>query len=218
MWNIFSQFWAPISEQNTGPNCNFIIWKNMLCLLCYNWLAFHFFEKFLFSSYLFTSYTNVTLPAYYSVHINCGGKQVTVDGNTTFEDDTDEAGPSRFAFRGSNNWAFSNTGHFLDDDRPADTYIQTNTSILLMNDSQLYTRARISPISLTYYGFCLGNGNYTVSLHFAEIMFTNDKTYSSFGRRIFDVYIQVIIAQYFLTINNGWFCIFTLRLDLVNCF
>ncbi|KAH9779298.1 putative leucine-rich repeat receptor-like serine/threonine-protein kinase [Citrus sinensis] len=127
---------------------------------------------------------------YYSVHINCGGKQVTVDGNTTFEDDTDEAGPSRFAFRGSNNWAFSNTGHFLDDDRPADTYIQTNTSILLMNDSQLYTRARISPISLTYYGFCLGNGNYTASLHFAEIMFTNDKTYSSFGRRIFDVYIQ----------------------------
>ncbi|KAL9438029.1 hypothetical protein AB3S75_023821 [Citrus x aurantiifolia] len=127
---------------------------------------------------------------YYSVHISCGGKQVTVDGNTTFEDDTDEAGPSRFAFRGSNNWAFSNTGHFLDDDRPADTYIQTNTSILLMNDSQLYTRARISPISLTYYGFCLGNGNYTVSLHFAEIMFTNDKTYSSFGRRIFDVYIQ----------------------------
>ncbi|KDO42387.1 hypothetical protein CISIN_1g0041551mg, partial [Citrus sinensis] len=72
---------------------------------------------------------------YYSVHINCGGKQVTVNGNTTFEDDTDEAGPSRFAFRGSNNWAFSNTGHFLDDDRPADTYIQTNTSILLMNDS-----------------------------------------------------------------------------------
>ncbi|KAH9723386.1 putative leucine-rich repeat receptor-like serine/threonine-protein kinase [Citrus sinensis] len=127
---------------------------------------------------------------YYSVHINCGGKQVTVNGNTTFEDDTDEAGPSRFAFRGSNNWAFSNTGHFLDDDRPADTYIQTNTSILLMNDSQLYTRARISPISLTYYGFCLGNGNYTVNLHFAEIMFTNDKTYSSFGRRIFDVYIQ----------------------------
>ncbi|KAH9723394.1 putative leucine-rich repeat receptor-like serine/threonine-protein kinase [Citrus sinensis] len=137
-----------------------------------------------------SNYTNVTLPAYYSVHINCGGKQVTVNGNTTFEDDTDEAGPSRFAFRGSNNWAFSNTGHFLDDDRPADTYIQTNTSILLMNDSQLYTRARISPISLTYYGFCLGNGNYTVNLHFAEIMFTNDKTYSSFGRRIFDVYIQ----------------------------
>ncbi|GAY59713.1 hypothetical protein CUMW_196620 [Citrus unshiu] len=77
---------------------------------------------------------------YYSVHINCGGKQVTVDGNTTFEDDTDEAGPSRFAFRGSNNWAFSNTGHFLDDDRPADTYIQTNTSILLMNDSHFGRR------------------------------------------------------------------------------
>lgn len=88
----------------------------------------------------------------------------------------------------------SSTGHFLDDDRPADTYIQTNTSRLLMNDSQLYMQARLSPISLTYYGFCMGNGNYTVNLHFAEIMFTDDKTYSSYGRRIFDVYVQVIIS------------------------
>ncbi|KAL7087491.1 hypothetical protein ACP275_13G071000 [Erythranthe tilingii] len=50
--------------------------------------------------------------------------------------------------------------------------------------------ARLSPISLTYYGFRLINGNYTVNLHFAEIMFTDDKTYSSLGRRIFDVYVQ----------------------------
>ncbi|KAK2368168.1 putative leucine-rich repeat receptor serine/threonine-protein kinase [Trifolium repens] len=30
----------------------------------------------------------------------------------------------------------------------------------------------------------------TVNLHFAEIMFTDDQTYSSLGRRIFDIYIQ----------------------------
>ncbi|KAJ4726506.1 putative Kinase [Melia azedarach] len=125
---------------------------------------------------------------YYSVRINCGGRQVTVNGSTTFEADTDPSGPSRFASR--SNWAFSNTGHFLDDDSPTDTFIQTNTRGFVMDDTQLYIRARISPISLTYYGFCLGNGNYTVNLHFAEIMFTNDKTFSSLGRRIFDVYVQ----------------------------
>ncbi|KAI8015335.1 putative LRR receptor-like serine/threonine-protein kinase RFK1 [Camellia lanceoleosa] len=44
--------------------------------------------------------------------------------------------------------------------------------------------------SFTYFRYCLENGNYTVSLHFAEILFTNDNTYSSLGKRIFDIYIQ----------------------------
>ncbi|GLT46362.1 hypothetical protein SLA2020_201230 [Shorea laevis] len=64
-----------------------------------------------------------------------------------------------------------------------------------MKDSQLYISARLSPISLTYYSFCMGNGNYTVNLHFAEIMFTDDKTYKSLGRRIFDIYIQGKLVQ-----------------------
>ncbi|KAF4360574.1 hypothetical protein G4B88_015845 [Cannabis sativa] len=54
----------------------------------------------------------------------------------------------------------------------------------------LYTTARISPLSLTYYARCLANGNYTVKLHFAEIVVTNNRSYYSFGRRIFDVYVQ----------------------------
>ncbi|KAK6230794.1 hypothetical protein QUC31_002312 [Theobroma cacao] len=132
--------------------------------------------------------------SWYSLLINCGGRQVTLGGNTTYEEDTDGSGPSRF-FQSRSNWAFSSTGHFLDDDRPTDTYIGTNASKLSMNDSQLYMNARISPISLTYYGFCLGNGNYTVNLHFAEIMFTNDNTYSSLGRRIFDIYLQVLTLK-----------------------
>ncbi|KAI4333050.1 hypothetical protein L6164_017904 [Bauhinia variegata] len=59
-----------------------------------------------------------------------------------------------------------------------------------MDFVELYTNARASPNSLTYYGFCLANGIYTVKLHFAEIMFDDDGTYNSLGRRIFDVYIQ----------------------------
>ncbi|KAK9199216.1 hypothetical protein WN944_014404 [Citrus x changshan-huyou] len=126
---------------------------------------------------------------YYSLHINCGGSEVTANGDTTFEEDTYEAGPSTFTLSRTN-WGLSSTGHFLDNSIKTDTYIQTNTSRLLMSDSQLYTTARLSAISLTYYGFCLGNGNYTVNLHFAEILFTDDKNFSSFGKRIFDVYIQ----------------------------
>ncbi|XP_044498140.1 probable leucine-rich repeat receptor-like serine/threonine-protein kinase At3g14840 [Mangifera indica] len=126
----------------------------------------------------------------YHLHINCGGKEVIVDGNTTYEADTDKAGPSKF-FTSRTYWGFSSTGHFLDA-QSAETYIWENTSVLSINDSkaQLYKQARLSPLSLTYYGFCLGNGNYTVKLHFAEIMFPDDETYSSLGRRIFDVYIQ----------------------------
>ncbi|MBA0742671.1 hypothetical protein Gogos_015706, partial [Gossypium gossypioides] len=58
------------------------------------------------------------------------------------------------------------------------------------DEEELYTNARLAPSSLTYYAFCLANATYTVNLHFAEIQFTDDQTYSSLGRRIFDVYIQ----------------------------
>ncbi|GKV45304.1 hypothetical protein SLEP1_g52409 [Rubroshorea leprosula] len=124
----------------------------------------------------------------YSLYINCGGREVTVKG-TKYEDDRDEAGPSKFV-EGSSNWAISNTGNFLDDDKNPDNFIATSKSKLSVKDSELYMNAHLSAISLTYYGFCMEDGNYTVNLHFAEIMFTDDKTYSSLGRRIFDIYIQ----------------------------
>jgi len=60
-----------------------------------------------------------------------------------------------------------------------------------MVDAELYTNKRASPISLTYYGFCLANGSYTVYLHFAEIMLTDDDSYGILGRRVFDIYLQV---------------------------
>lgn len=92
------------------------------------------------------------------------------------------------------NWAFSSTGNFMDNDVDADVYIETNTSALSnvsATYAELYTKARVTPMSLTYYGVCLINGNYTVNLHFAEIVFTNDSSFNSLGKRIFDVYIQV---------------------------
>ncbi|XP_061360637.1 probable leucine-rich repeat receptor-like serine/threonine-protein kinase At3g14840 [Gastrolobium bilobum] len=125
----------------------------------------------------------------YSLRINCGGKLITSNGSMTYDDDSQEAGPSKFHLSGSN-WAFSNTGHFFDSGL-GDYYTwSNNTTKLVMDNAELYMDARVSPLSLTYYGFCMGNGNYTVNLHFAEIMFTDDQTYKSLGRRVFDIYIQ----------------------------
>ncbi|GLU22543.1 hypothetical protein SLE2022_386110 [Rubroshorea leprosula] len=126
----------------------------------------------------------------YDLHINCGGNEVTING-TTYEADTDRAGPSS-SFESSEDWAFSNTGQFLDVNQTRRSFIFTSQSNLSMKDYQLYTNARLSAISLTYYGFCMGEGRYTVNLHFAEIMFGE---YSRLGRRIFNIYIQGKLVQ-----------------------
>ncbi|XP_021814908.1 probable leucine-rich repeat receptor-like serine/threonine-protein kinase At3g14840 [Prunus avium] len=132
-------------------------------------------------------------------------KAVTVYGekDKIFEADTYSAGPSSF-YQSTTNWALSSTGYFSDsgsledtlsnDDEGNLTYKLTN-EIPAMANPQLYRDARLSPISLTYYGFCLANGKYTVNLHFAETVFTNGQTYKSLGRRIFDVYIQGRLVQ-----------------------
>ncbi|XXG90326.1 hypothetical protein AAC387_Pa12g2114 [Persea americana] len=129
-----------------------------------------------------------------SLHINCGGDEVALTINethrkTTFKEDQDPAGASKY-FSSKENWAFSNTGDFMDNNKEPDIYIASNISRLTMPDFDLYMKARISPLSLTYYGLCLWNGNYTVKLHFAEIRFKEGRTYKSLGKRIFDVYIQ----------------------------
>ncbi|XP_024968217.1 probable leucine-rich repeat receptor-like serine/threonine-protein kinase At3g14840 [Cynara cardunculus var. scolymus] len=121
-----------------------------------------------------------------SLYINCGGKQFE-DGKKVYEADVERGGASHFSSTGSR-WGFSNTGHFLGNGR--DDYILPNPSRVLMNNSGLYESARTSALSLTYYGFCMRNGSYNVSLHFAEILLTDDGTYSSLGRRVFDIYIQ----------------------------
>lgn len=129
------------------------------------------------------------------MHINCGGKEANVSGQI-YEADTEQRGASSLYYPGQE-WALSSTGNFMDNDIDSDPYIVTNTSRLLnvsLPNSELYTTARVSPLALTYYGLCLINGNYTVKLHFAEIIYINDKSFNSLGRRVFDVYIQVTIT------------------------
>ncbi|WJX67783.1 hypothetical protein P8452_52220 [Trifolium repens] len=123
----------------------------------------------------------------YSLYINCGGKQAIVNRKSYYRD-SDLPGPARFHHSPQGNWAFSTTGVFMESMR--ETYSPQNITKLTMVDAELYMNARVSPISLTYYGFCLANGSYTVKLHFAEIMFTEDQTFRSLGRRVFDIYLQ----------------------------
>lgn len=154
----------------------------------------NFFFSFFFSiKFVHKSSELSILTDHYSMHINCGGKDLYI-GSTEYEADVEAKGASMFYTSPDQYWAFSSTGNFMDNDVVSDVYIQTNTSTLsnVSADSlELYRTARVSPLSLTFYGLCLGNGNYTVKLHFAEIIFKNDSSFYRLGKRIFDVYIQV---------------------------
>ncbi|RDY13855.1 putative LRR receptor-like serine/threonine-protein kinase, partial [Mucuna pruriens] len=176
-----------ISDLN-GPDSTFPPLNNMTNLkrldLSFNKLSGNITEL---SGLSGLTYLLSVSEAFNSLHINCGGETVTSEG-ITYDGDSNKEGPSTYIVEGEN-WAFSNTGYFFDSNAPT-TYIQQNITNLSMPVSSLYETARVSPISLTYYGFCLENGDYTVQLHFAEIMFTDNDTYSSLGRRIFNVYIQ----------------------------
>lgn len=112
-----------------------------------------------------------------------------------YEGDLEAKGAS--TYYNSKKWALTSTGHFMDAYIEENPYIKVNSSVINMTDASsftqlIYTTARVSPLSLVYYGLCLYNGNYTVNLHFAEIVLTNYiNTFTSLGERIFDVYIQV---------------------------
>ncbi|XP_044461649.1 probable LRR receptor-like serine/threonine-protein kinase RFK1 isoform X2 [Mangifera indica] len=119
-------------------------------------------------------------------YINCGGKNVKENGST-FEGDGEVDGGAATYYL-NDNWGFSSTGDFADDNNEQNKrYV---ASVLSSDISELFIDARKAPLSLTYFGYCLENGNYVVSLDFAEIQFTNDNTYGSLGRRMFDIYVQ----------------------------
>ncbi|KAG6735583.1 hypothetical protein POTOM_061778 [Populus tomentosa] len=129
---------------------------------------------------------------WHSMYINCGGQNVKTNGST-FEGDAAASSGAAIFYQSEDEWGISSTGDFMDDnDFQNRAYIENMSSL---NINELYQTARVSPISLTYYHRCLENGNYTVSLHFAEIRFKNDNTYNSLGRRLFDVYIQNNLAE-----------------------
>ncbi|XP_040362521.1 probable LRR receptor-like serine/threonine-protein kinase At1g53420 isoform X3 [Rosa chinensis] len=122
---------------------------------------------------------------YHSLFINCGGGETTVNG-VTYEQDNATA-PS---FTSPNkNWAYSFGGSWEGNASSSD-YTKNMTCGVSVADAPLYDRARLSPVSLKYYAFCLREGKYNVTLKFAEIVYTEDTDYTSLRKRAFDIYIQ----------------------------
>ncbi|XP_059443383.1 probable LRR receptor-like serine/threonine-protein kinase At1g53430 isoform X3 [Corylus avellana] len=124
-------------------------------------------------------------PQHYSLFINCGGDKTNFEGNE-YEQDLNSEGASQFSSF-SEKWAYSSTGVYTaNDDAP---YIAKNISNVF--GPEFYQTARLAPLSLKYYGLCLQKGrSYRVKLYFAEIMYSDDQTFSSLGKRIFDISIQ----------------------------
>ncbi|XP_047342822.1 probable LRR receptor-like serine/threonine-protein kinase At1g53430 [Impatiens glandulifera] len=123
---------------------------------------------------------------YNSLFINCGGKEMSFGGNR-YEQDLSTEGPSYF-FASGQKWAFSSGGTFINEDKAL--YLRKNLFSLNITGPEFYQSARLAPNSLRYYGLCLRKGSYRVRLHFAEIMFSDDQTFSSLGQRVFDISIQ----------------------------
>ncbi|XP_071689067.1 probable LRR receptor-like serine/threonine-protein kinase At1g53440 [Rutidosis leptorrhynchoides] len=121
-------------------------------------------------------------PNRYSLFINCGGATLNFEGNEYEQDSTDE---QSYFYPSDERWAYSSNGVFLNNAKAP--FVTTTANV---TGGDLYKTARLSPTSLRYYGLCLRKGSYKVRLHFAEIMYTDDTTFSSLGRRFFDVSIQ----------------------------
>ncbi|XP_062013610.1 probable LRR receptor-like serine/threonine-protein kinase At1g53430 [Rosa rugosa] len=126
-------------------------------------------------------------PNYHSLFINCGGGTLNnVDGNIYDQDNE----TSQFYRSLKGNWARISAGNTVDLDYASNpSKVLKSVRCGLSSEAPLYDRARTSPVSLKYYGFCLRKGKYNVTLHFAEIV-DEDNNYRNTTKRVFDVYIQ----------------------------
>ncbi|XP_031505132.1 probable LRR receptor-like serine/threonine-protein kinase At1g56130 isoform X3 [Nymphaea colorata] len=132
---------------------------------------------------------NKNPPIYSSFAIKCGGPQITSSTGIVFDGENEDLGASSYYMINTERWAVSNNGMFLANNNAQFTQ---NSSSQFTNtlDSNLFQTARLSPVSLRYYGLGLQNGNYTVNLLFAESVFPDSPIWQSVGRRIFDIYVQ----------------------------
>ncbi|GMN56522.1 hypothetical protein TIFTF001_025633 [Ficus carica] len=137
---------------------------------------------------------NIGKPIYYNFGINSGGPQITAsDGSIVYESDNETVGPASHFVTSTSRWAVSNVGLFAGNSNPSYTSSSLSQFTNTLN-SELFQTTRLSASSMRYYGLGLENGNYTVQLEFAEIAFENGQTWKSVGRRVFDIYVQGILA------------------------
>ncbi|GAB2284346.1 hypothetical protein Dimus_018803, partial [Dionaea muscipula] len=172
----------PDSIGNLGKLGNLFLSNNLLSGTVPGWLSSNKY-------YMDVSYNNFTgspSTSCQSTYVNLASSFSSIQGNSNnwcLKKDLACAGRanhySLFVNCGGGKMNYDGN-EYLDDTSPGPEYFRT---------------ARVSASSLKYYGLCLREGSYTVKLHFAEIMYSNDQTYSSLGNRIFDIYIQGTLKQ-----------------------
>jgi hypothetical protein len=107
-----------------------------------------------------------------------------------YQADNSNLGAASYFVADARSWGISSTGRFMDP--PNGTFIIYDSRQFLNTlDSGLFQTARMSASSLRYYGIGLENGNYTVTLEFAEFDSPDPQAWKSRGRRVFDIYLQV---------------------------
>jgi len=138
-----------------------------------------------------------------SFAVACGSSSsISGSDNYTYLPDDAKLGAASYYVinNGAPTWGVSNVGKFMNS-RSGDYTVQTSNDLsytiysssrLFRNtlDSELFQKARMSPSSLRYFGVGLENGNYVVTLQFAEFNLEDSQTWKSLGKRVFDIYVQ----------------------------
>lgn len=132
-----------------------------------------------------------------SFGINCGGPEITPSDGLLYEKDNENLGPATHFVSSRDRWAESNVGTFLDSDNASRFISLSSTEFPITSETQLLLTSKLSASSLRYYGLGLENGNYIVKLQFAEITLETSGSWETVGRRVFDIYIQVLFTYMF---------------------
>ncbi|XP_058071742.1 probable LRR receptor-like serine/threonine-protein kinase At1g56140 isoform X5 [Magnolia sinica] len=124
-----------------------------------------------------------------SFAINCGGGEYTSGDGMSYDSDVNDLGIASYYLVNTTRLAVSNVG--VSDNLQSDMYT-TNSRSQFTNtlDPYLFQTTRISQGSLRYYKLGLVNGQYKVTLQFAEILVGTGITLNGLGRRVFDIFIQ----------------------------
>uniref|UniRef100_A0ACD5UEX8 Uncharacterized protein n=1 Tax=Avena sativa TaxID=4498 RepID=A0ACD5UEX8_AVESA len=125
-----------------------------------------------------------------SFAVDCGSiRSISGSDGSLYDPDDASLGPASYNVTGASTWGVSNVGRFMDASNGS-YIIYSSQQFQNTLDSELFRNARMSPSSLRYFGIGLENGNYTVTLQFAEFDFPDAQSWKSRGRRVFDIYVQ----------------------------
>ncbi|KAJ0017678.1 hypothetical protein Pint_11520 [Pistacia integerrima] len=129
-----------------------------------------------------------------SFAIKCGGGVALIVDKIVYKADDYDLGGASFVVLDTEKWAVSDACWFPDGQ--SNTHAQnTGSQVTGTTIPELYHISRKSPGSLRYYELSLENGNYNVSLSFAETIFGDQGslTWKSRRRCVFDIYIQYAV-------------------------